>query len=121
MNDIDVASLIFICSDFNYYRFSLYKEWELSQIESLGWIIASPFNEIEKIKKDSGELLHIFYKNGLMESYSIKHRDEDDAREYEQKEKIKLLYTAHGGVDYFKDGNIEIFITNNKGEDNSTG
>lgn len=38
----------------------------------MGWIIASPFNEIEKIKKDSGELLHIYYTNGLMESYSIK-------------------------------------------------
>ena len=71
MNDIDVDSLILLCEDLNYYRYSLKDDWKLLQIENMGKIIASTFQEIDKIKKDSGELLHIYYKNGLMESYSI--------------------------------------------------
>lgn len=34
-------------------------------------VLATPYNEIEKIKKDSGEVLHVYYKNGVMESYRI--------------------------------------------------
>ena len=38
----------------------------------------------------------------------------------DKNEKFELLESIERGVDYFRDHNIEIFITNNDG-DNSTG
>ena len=81
------------------------------QIVNVGAVFAMPYSEIEKIKKDSGEILHVYYKNGFMESYRIWG---------ETQEQFELLESVMGGIDYFQDQNIEILITKNEGE-NSTG